>query len=170
MRALIGLLALVGAGCVQAPGGIATSSPGRDYAGEFSRVASDCAAKFPGDQWQKPITPRMNCSLSGQVDITASDPILSEVAMANRVRMLELAEQYDAGKLSKERFDAEMALAGKVADKHLASLVTQVQSQQQAMAAADYRRRMAMFAAGAAMMSPPPSVTCRTFGNATTCQ
>jgi hypothetical protein len=170
VRTLIGLLAVCFAGCAQHPGGIATSSPGRDYAAEFGRVANICDAKFPGDKLQKPITPRINCSLSGQVEIAASDPILSEVALANRVRMLDIAERYDAGKLSKERYEAEIALAEKDANKHLASLVSQVQSQQQAMAAADYQRRMSMIAAGAAMMSPPPSVTCRTFGNSTTCQ
>lgn len=74
--------------------------------------------------------------------------------------MVQLAESYDKGEMSFERFQAETASYQQLANSEVAATRQGLASSMQAQAYADQQRRAAMIATGAMIMSGGPRATC----------
>lgn len=143
---------------------------------------AECKRLYPGAKANvKPVTPATKCEIDANVkyaiaiDRSAGNPHLSSFKVL-AARKLVAAERYDRGATTEAEYELETASA----QAELDASIRKTDNQMAMVAAAQQQADAASSMAVAAVVSsavpppqpiqpPPRSVTCRTFGNTTTC-
>jgi hypothetical protein len=173
MRIWLGMVTCTAmAGCAQPHTPIsAPMIPARNVQAEMEATAVRCEKQHPMDKDRKPMTPFMACFMDAEVQYwTGKNEFRRTVALQSKAESLAIAEQYDAGKISRQRLQAELQLVGARSNEKIASAAAQHATLEQQQQAMRQQQSMALLAAGAKAMAPPPTITCSTFGNTTTCR
>lgn len=115
MRIWLGMVTCIAmAGCAQPHTPIsAPMTPARNVQAEMEATAVRCEKQHPMDKDRKPMTPFMACFMDAEVQYwTGKNEFRRTVALQSKAESLAIAEQYDAGKISRQRLQAELQLVG----------------------------------------------------------
>jgi hypothetical protein len=145
-------------------------SPARNVEAEMEATAKRCEERHPNKASKKPITPFMACFMDADIEYwSGRNAMRHNMAIQAKAETVAVTDQYDAGKMSRERLQAELQLVAARQSERLALAAQQYADLERQQLEADRQRSMALFAAGARIMSPP-TISCSTFGNTTTCR
>lgn len=145
-------------------------APTRNVEAEMEATIKKCEERHPNKASKKPITPFMACFMDADIEYwSGRNSIRHNMAIQSKAETIAVTDEYDAGKISRERLQAELQLVAARQSERLAAAAQQYAALERQQWEADRQRSMALFAAGARIMSPP-SISCSTFGNTTTCR
>lgn len=122
------------------------------------QARDDCSHRFPGGMTAKPVSPYLDCMSSAEVahKRTVSPQAFADAAQ-RRAKIMELANEYDAGRMGEPVFRAKMDAT--YAESYAAA--AQAQQQQNAIRAA---QSSALMQQGLRTMYPP-TVNCDVIRN-----